>query len=420
METPHPLQPIRAEDFTYSLPEDCIAQFPLAERDASKLLVYGPGGIQHAIFRELGQHLPPASTLFFNNTRVIPARLYFHKGQEGALIEVFLLHPVSPHHEVSLAMQATRACTWACTVGNLKRFKDHTVLERELVTEQGHPFHLRATLANRATQWVNFEWDADLSFAELLTYAGVVPLPPYLHREAEERDKTAYQTVYAQNAGAVAAPTAGLHFTPELLGQLAAQGIGTDYLTLHVAGGTFQPIRHENVLEHPMHAEQMIVTAANVRRLLAAEQVVAVGTTSMRTLESLYWFGSQLLADPNAEFRIGKLVAYEPGRPQPSRQAALEQVLAYLERRQLAQLVGETEIMIIPGYDFRVCDALITNFHLPGTTLIMLVAAFIGPAWREVYQAALDHQYRFLSFGDSSLLFRSPKPAGQVAWPQAS
>jgi len=411
MEAYRHLTPIRAEDFIYTLPEERIAQFPLAERDSSKLLIYQAGEIRHSIFREISQHLPSGATLFFNNTKVIPARLYFQKGQTGALIEVFLLHPVRPHHEVSQAMQVTRACTWACAVGNLKRFKDDTVLERELTTDQGHPIHLRATLADRATQWVQFEWDSDLSFAELLTYAGEVPLPPYLHRQANENDKVAYQTVYSQKEGAVAAPTAGLHFTPELIDGLVAQGIQTDYLTLHVAGGTFQPIRHENVLEHPMHSEQMIMSAANLRNLLAAKDIVAVGTTSMRTLESLYWFGAALLANPEAEFRIEKLAPYQPGALQPSRTEAIAQVLAYLERRQVSQLVGETEIMIVPGYDFRVCDALITNFHLPGTTLIMLVAAFIGDNWREVYARALASDYRFLSFGDSSLLFRNPKPS---------
>jgi S-adenosylmethionine:tRNA ribosyltransferase-isomerase len=408
METFKPLQPIRAEDFIYTLPEDQIAQFPLEQRDAAKLLVYGQGKLQHAAFRDLGQYLNADHTLFFNNTKVIPARLYFQKGEAGALIEVFLLHPVRPHHEVSLAMQVTRACTWACAVGNLKRFKDDTVLERELVLADGRSVRLWATLADRATQWVHFVWDTDLSFAELLTYAGVVPLPPYLHREATENDKTAYQTVYSQKEGAVAAPTAGLHFTEDLLRRLAGQGIATDYLTLHVAGGTFQPIRHENVLEHPMHAEQMIVSADNLRNLLAARQVVAVGTTSMRTLESLYWFGAALLTTPEAEFKVAKLAPYQPGVAQPSRAEAMAQVLAYLERRQVSHLVGETEIMIVPGYDFRVCDALITNFHLPGTTLIMLVAAFIGEDWRQVYDTALANRYRFLSFGDSSLLFRQP------------
>jgi S-adenosylmethionine:tRNA ribosyltransferase-isomerase len=401
------LQPVRQEDFWYELPDERIARFPLEERDASNLLVYRQGEIRHSRFRQIADELKSGDTLFFNNTKVIPARIYFQK-ETGALIEVFLLHPVAPTSDVALMMQQTERCTWACAVGNLKRLKDDTLLEREVEIE-GKTVKLQATLQNREVQWIDFQWDnADISFAELLTYVGVTPLPPYLKREAEEKDKQIYQTVYAKQEGAVAAPTAGLHFTDYILREaLPQKGVQTDYLTLHVAGGTFQPIKHENVLDHPMHSEQMIVSMENIDRLLAAEDVVAVGTTSMRTLESLYWYGVLLGENAEATFHIPKLLpyGYEPVQL-PTCKESIARVKDYMQRHQLKKLQGETEIMIIPGYDFKVCDALITNFHLPGTTLIMLVAAFIGNDWQKVYQEALDNNYRFLSFGDSSLLFR--------------
>ncbi|MCS7018741.1 MAG: S-adenosylmethionine:tRNA ribosyltransferase-isomerase [Cytophagales bacterium] len=402
------LQPIRQSDFWYELPDERIARFPLEERDASKLLVYRNGEIRHNRFRYIADELKSGDTLFFNNTKVIPARIFFQK-ETGALIEVFLLHPVAPTSDVGLMMQQTERCTWACAIGNLKRLKNNTQLERTVEIE-GKTVTLRATLQNREVQWVDFQWDnPEISFAELLTYVGVTPLPPYLKRQAEEKDKDAYQTVYAKQEGAVAAPTAGLHFTDYILQEaLPKKGIHTNYLTLHVAGGTFQPIKHENTLDHPMHSEQMIVSMENIDCLLAAEDVVAVGTTSMRTLESLYWYGVLLGENPEATFHIPKLMAYDYQPNQlPTRKQAIARVKDYMQRHQLKKIQGETEIMIIPGYDFKVCDALITNFHMPGTTLIMLVAAFIGDDWRKVYQEALANDYRFLSFGDSSLLFRN-------------
>ncbi|MCS6968241.1 MAG: S-adenosylmethionine:tRNA ribosyltransferase-isomerase [Bernardetiaceae bacterium] len=399
-------QVLRQEDFWYELPQERIAQFALQERDASKLLVYRNGHISHKYFRQIAEELKSGDTLFFNDTKVIPARIYFRK-PTGALIEVFLLHPVIPTSDVSQAMQQTSSCTWACTVGNLRRLKEKECLEREVILS-GQKVTLRARLQNKQIQWVDFQWDnPEITFAELLAAVGVTPIPPYLKRKAEERDKQAYQTVYAKQEGAVAAPTAGLHFTEHLLKEVLPQkGIRMSYLTLHVAGGTFQPIKHQNILEHPMHSEQMIVKMENIDSLLEAQDVIAVGTTSMRTLESLYWYGILLGEQGDVPFRIPKLMPYHYNPEQlPPYKEAIARVKDYMQRHQLTKLQGETEIMIVPGYRFQVCNGLITNFHMPGTTLIMLVAAFIGNDWRKVYQEALENDYRFLSFGDSSLLF---------------
>jgi S-adenosylmethionine:tRNA ribosyltransferase-isomerase len=397
------LEHIDLANYTYELPEERIAKFPLPKRDESKLLIYSKEEITHSQFKNIPSWLNPQDSLFFNDTKVIPARMYFQK-ETGANIEIFLLHPTLPA-EVSVAMLATHTCTWACAVGNLKRMKEGSAVTRNLGNAQAI---LKATLLDYDKQIICFEWDnPQLSFAEILTLAGEVPLPHYLKREAQTSDKTNYQTVYAKNEGAVAAPTAGLHFTDELLEILRKQGVKLDYLTLHVAGGTFQPIRHEKIAEHPMHSEQMIVSKQNVKNLIESEKIIAVGTTSMRTLESLYWFGVQLTEMPDATFRIAKLMPYQyQASKLPHRKEAFGAVIAYMEKNNLEKINGETEIMIVPSYPFQVCDALVTNFHLPSTTLILLVASFIGENWRKVYNQALENQYRFLSFGDSSLLFR--------------
>ncbi len=400
------LEAINLADYHYDLPEERIAKFPLEKRDESKLLIYDKQmRIVHSQFKNISTYLSSADTLFFNDTKVIPARLYFQK-HTGAVVEIFLLNPIEPV-EVHSAMLATQKCIWACAIGNLKRLRSEPLLERT-VSISGKEITLKASLQDYDKQIISFEWnDALVSFAELLTYIGEVPLPHYLKREAQESDKENYQTVYAKNEGAVAAPTAGLHFTEDLLEKIQRQGIKLDYLTLHVAGGTFQPIRHEKVIDHPMHAEQMIISRQNVENLVESDNIIAVGTTSMRTLESLYWYGVKLISLPDAPFKISKLMPYRYDKAiLPSRKEAFQEVLSYMRRNKLEKISGETEIMIVPGYPFQVCDALITNFHLPSTTLILLVAAFVGEAWREIYQEALENNYRFLSFGDSSLLFR--------------
>ena len=388
---------ISINDYTYTLPPERIAVYPLANRDQSKLLVYDRGVIDHQIFSSLPGLLPADSLLFFNDTKVIPARLHFQK-DTGAVIEIFLLHPVLPSSLVMEAMQAHRRCTWQCTVGNLKRWKD------EPVVKTFHGITLQATLRDREEGLVEFEWATDHSFAEVVNLAGETPLPPYLHRKPEQADRERYQTIYSHHEGAVAAPTAGLHFTPAIFDQLKAKGIAHDFVTLHVSAGTFQPVKVENAVEHVMHNEQVVVTRGNLDHLLSGRYIVPVGTTSMRTLESLYWYGVKLLKDPEAVFTISQHEAYAAANRWPSRDEALRAVVAYMERNHLDLLTGETSIYIMPGYTFRVCEALITNFHQPGSTLILLVAAFIGEDWRKVYKESLANGYRFLSYGDSSLL----------------
>jgi S-adenosylmethionine:tRNA ribosyltransferase-isomerase len=358
--------------------------------------------------------------LVFNNTRVIPARLHFQKptsqGNFGAVIEVFLLEPEAPSRILAEAMQARESCTWSCIIGNKKRWRNQEPLMSRLMVEEAE-VSLNAELIDTEHNRVRLSWNApQLTFADVLRHAGEMPLPPYLKRKADKADEEQYQTVYSEKDGAVAAPTAGLHFTPEVLQNLAAKGIATDFLTLHVGAGTFQPIKHNDVWQHPMHAEQLVFTEANLRALLThLPQVFAVGTTSMRALESLYWYGvklwaqkTQVILEPpyrGKDFRIPKLFPYQfEGYTLPSTSESIALVLEEMQQDGRSEIIGETEILMAPGYTFRIVKGLVTNYHLPGTTLILLVAAFIGEDWRWVYQEALDHQYRFLSYGDSSLL----------------
>lgn len=343
--------------------------------------------------------LPSSAFLFFNNTKVIPARLHFNK-ESGAVIEIFLLSPIAPSILLSETMSAVGSCSWQCTIGNLKKWTDGLILYKTLTDGTT----LEARLEDRATGVIRFTWSGAQSFAEIIHTAGETPLPPYIKRKAESGDRERYQTIYSHFSGAVAAPTAGLHFTPAVFEKLKNRKIGHDFLTLHVSAGTFQPIKTDKPEEHVMHEEQVIVNRINLQNLQVPEKLVsAVGTTSMRTLESVYWFGAKLLKDPESEFIIGQDEPYAYEDP-PSKQQAINAVAAYMDRKQVDQLVGETAIFIRPGYKFRVCEALITNFHQPGSTLILLVAAFVGPDWRKIYHEALENNYRFLSYGDSSLL----------------
>lgn len=388
---------INSQDYTYILPEDRIALHPLKDRDQSKLLVYKGGVISHQKFSDLPNLLPNNATLFFNDTRVIPARIYFTK-ETGARIEVFLLNPVMDSQPVQIAMQATGSAKWMCTIGNLKKWKEGAPLthERDGIT-------LAATLKDSAAGEVEFSWTpSTLSFAEIVEHFGHTPLPPYLHREANEEDKNRYQTVYSHHKGAVAAPTAGLHFSEHVINQLITIGLVLDYLTLHVSAGTFQPIKTANAFEHPMHAEQIIISRQNIDNLLLTNRkVIAVGTTSMRTLESLYWYGVKLLKGEDT-FNIAQNEPYLANQSIPTRKEALEAVKEKMGSQ--STLMGQTSIFMVPGYKFRVCDGLITNFHQPGSTLMLLVAAFVGSGWKSIYETALRENYRFLSYGDSSLL----------------
>lgn len=403
------LPELRLSDIQYDLPDDRIARFPLPQRDASKLLVYKAGQIEHATFTELPRQLPADSYLVFNNTRVIPARLHFTRAT-GALIELFLLNPVDPDTNtappISEAMEATGEVIWQVMIGNRKRWKANETLETRLPTPQGE-VTLRADWFDPAQSLIRFSWHpADQSFAQIIEQAGQIPLPPYLNREATDTDRDTYQTVYSEKEGAVAAPTAGLHFTPAVLNALAQQGIGHDYLTLHVGAGTFQPIKTDDVRQHFMHTEEIVYTAANLRNLLGRiGHIIPVGTTSMRALESLYWMGVRVMHQEANPFMLDQHYAYRlPIDQQPSPTEAIQAVLAYMTTNDLATVTAHTSIYITPGYRFRLCRGIITNFHQPGSTLILLIAALIGDNWQRVYQTALQHDYRFLSYGDSSLL----------------
>ena len=387
------------QDFTYNLPNERIALYPLAERDQSKLLFYNKGNIRHEKFSCLAELLPKNSFLFFNDTRVIPARLIFKK-DTGAEIEIFLLNPIHPSPVMTEAMLAKESCGWECTIGNLKRWTHGLVLDKRINNTK-----LEARLTHREKGHVQFTWDSSQPFSEVINDSGETPLPPYLHRKPESSDRDRYQTVYSHADGAVAAPTAGLHFTSHTLASLKEKGIDSDFLTLHVSAGTFQPIKSENANEHIMHNEQLIITKKNIEHLLDGQKfIIPVGTTSMRTLESIYWFGVKLLSDPSAEFIIAQNDPYLHYATLPSTTESIKAVLAHMNRNKLDNLTGNTSIYIMPGYTFRVCKGLITNFHQPGSTLLLLVAAFIGDDWKRVYEEALKNDYRFLSYGDSSLL----------------
>jgi S-adenosylmethionine:tRNA ribosyltransferase-isomerase len=391
---------IPIQDYYYDLPDERIAHFPLTNREESKLLVYQKGEIRHEQFKSIVDVIPKNAFLYFNNTRVIPARIHFYK-ETGARIEVFLLNPVTPSAVLAETMQATEKCLWHCTVGNLKRWKENTALSKSK-----NEVTLTAQLTNHDEGLVEFRWTpSTLSFAEVIDQIGVTPLPPYIKREAETADRERYQTIYSQLDGAVAAPTAGLHFSDQVFSQLQARGIGHDFLTLHVSAGTFQPVKTENALEHTMHEEQIVITKKNIENLLLSDRfTLPVGTTSMRTLESLYWYGVKLLENPDAPFIINQGDPYRDYKSLPSPNEALTAVYEIFQNTGADVLTGHTSIYIYPGYSFRMSHGLITNFHLPGSTLMLLVAAFVGKDWRRIYDAALHNQYRFLSYGDSSLL----------------
>lgn len=408
-------QDIDINDYTYPLPEERIAKFPLAERDASQLLIYKGGDIGHTRFRQLPEQLPEGALLLFNNTRVIHARLPFRRAT-GARIEIFCLEPLDPAgHLQSLTSEGP--VTWKCLIGNNKRWK-----EPELVlpidTPQGtvRLFAERLGPAEDAFR-VRFRWDkAGMTFGELLHEAGLIPLPPYLHRDETPEDERRYQTVYARHDGSVAAPTAGLHFTEEVLQQLREKDIRIRFVTLHVGAGTFRPVKTERLQEHHMHEEQLVVSRSVLRDLWAAVRegrpIIPVGTTSLRTLESLYWQfaarDSQLALkvdsnDKSFQLDVDQWAPYESKAALPAEQA-LQKLLEAMDRHEQEELRGQTGLLIAPGYRFRLASGLITNFHQPRSTLLLLIAAMIGEDWKKVYRYALDHDFRFLSYGDSSLL----------------
>lgn len=392
--------PIPISEFDYQLDEDRIAKYPVSPRDASRLLFYNEGVIENHTFSDISNLLPGNSTLFLNDTRVINARLFFEK-DTGALIEILLLDPVSPS-ETSTAMIAKGKCIWKCMIGNLKKWKTGN-LELQIPggDKSEDAFLLKAELIDRQKQLVEFSWDSELTFSQIVSRSGSIPLPPYLKRKAESEDEENYQTIYSKTAGAIAAPTAGLHFSEGILADLNSKGIPIHYLTLHVSAGTFQPVEVENIKSHPMHQEEIILNKHLIEKLLNSSMPVAVGTTSLRTMESIYWLGVQLL-NGDENLLIRKSTPYQ-FKTVPLNDA-LGAVLSLIQVSGKLEIPVRTELFIYPGYQFQICKGLITNFHLPKSSLLMLVSAFIGQDWKKVYQHALQNDYRFLSFGDSSLL----------------
>jgi S-adenosylmethionine:tRNA ribosyltransferase-isomerase len=409
-ENPSKAAALSISDYTYQLPDDRIAQYPLPERDTSKLLIYANGDIRQQVFSDLPSLLRPNDCLVFNDTRVIHARLHFQR-QTGAHVEVLCLEPVEPK-EVSEAFTRKHSTVWQAMVGNAKRWKTGEVLSRSISSEAG-TYQLHAELCEKArdASVVRFTWDADLTFAEVLDDVGILPLPPYLDRDTESEDEVRYQTVYARADGSVAAPTAGLHFTKRVFDELKRQHVHSLFVTLHVGAGTFKPVRSATMQDHQMHRERIEVSMNTIEKMRAAvvdNRIIAVGTTSLRTIESIYWFGVKLLSGSlMTALVVGQWEPYEQADKTVDVAAALDAVLNWMRKNEHSYLQGYTELLIAPGYQIRMADALITNFHQPQSTLLLLVAALIGPDWRRVYDHALAHDFRFLSFGDSSILFRN-------------
>jgi S-adenosylmethionine:tRNA ribosyltransferase-isomerase len=391
-------------DFTYQLPDDRIALHPLQQRDASKLLVYKGGAISKDIYQNIANYLPKNCSLVFNNTKVINARILFTK-PTGGVIEIFLLEPYRADYTSTLT--ATKTCTWKCFIGGVSKWKEGD-LKKEL--EIGN-WEMTASLIEKLTDAyvVEFKWTGKISFAEILEHAGNIPLPPYIKRNPAEEDKERYQTIYAAYNGSVAAPTAGLHFTEEIFKQLEEKNITKNFVTLHVGAGTFKPVKAAYMLQHEMHAEWIDVNIATIENIIANfhNTIVAVGTTSLRTLESLYWLGVKALLHPSLpQLQITQWEVYDDlSGANIAAKDALQALLKWLQQNNLTQLFTQTQILIAPGYQFKIVKALVTNFHQPQSTLLLLVAAAVGGDWRKIYSCALENDFRFLSYGDGSLLF---------------
>ncbi|MBR6457567.1 MAG: S-adenosylmethionine:tRNA ribosyltransferase-isomerase [Bacteroidales bacterium] len=398
---------IHIEDYNYPLPDERIAKYPLPRRDASKLLIYKDGKVDTKVFSQLPEFLPEGSLMVFNDTKVVPARLHFVR-ETGAKIEIFCLQPVDPV-EYNTAFAATESCSWQCVIGNSKRWKDDLLSYDipEGCEAEISKMNLRAKLVSREAQTgvVEFSWDGGEPFSRVLELCGQVPIPPYLNRETEALDVERYQTLYAHIRGSVAAPTAGLHFTEEVLQAIKDKGIDIENVCLHVGAGTFLPVKSSNVADHPMHREPFVVTLDFLKKLLARKgKLVAVGTTSVRTLESLYYVGVGIIENGTPE-DVPQWAPYTRDYSY-STEEALQAIVSWLEKGHLSALKVGTRIIIVPGFQFRLVDVLVTNFHQPESTLILLVSAFVHGDWRTIYDYALARDYRFLSYGDSSLLFR--------------
>ena len=405
MDTRH----IRINEFNYELPDERIAKFPLAERDSSKLLVYNKGEVGEDVFTSLPKYIPQGSLMVFNNTKVIQARLHFKK-ETGALIEVFCLEPAIPN-DYALNFQSTGSCSWYCMIGNLKRWKEGALSRTFNVG--GKDFTLTAVKkeehGNSTSHRVEFSWDDDsMTFADVLEVVGELPIPPYLNRETQESDKKTYQTVYSKIKGSVAAPTAGLHFTERVLESLDKAGIEREEVTLHVGAGTFKPVKSEEIQGHEMHSEYFSVSLRVIDKLIAhGGEATAVGTTSVRTLESLYYIGLKLEENMDLtekELHVEQWMPYDYAGKKISTVKALENIKSYLENNGLNALRTSTQIIIAPGYEYHIVRRMVTNFHQPQSTLLLLVSAFVKGDWKKIYDYALSHDFRFLSYGDSSIL----------------
>ncbi len=396
-------------DYTYELPAERIALYPLAERDVSKLLVYKNGGLKEDIYKNIAEHLPAESVLIFNNTKVIKARIRFQKSS-GGIIEIFLLEPFGADY--SSALSATKKVSWKCMIGGAGKWKEKELSCRFGPGNQPDDPELKTVLTEKLTDAyvVEFNWSGNMSFAEILELAGDIPLPPYIKRKTEEADSVRYQTIYATDEGSVAAPTAGLHFTPGVFETLLQKNIQTGFVTLHVGAGTFKPVKAAIMQDHEMHAEWIDVSAEMIARLTeqTGKTIVAVGTTSLRTLESLYWMGVKAKLQPHLkQLHLSQWEVYEEPLVSEKLTAkeALLSLLGWMKAQQQDRLFTQSQILIAPGYVFKIAKAIVTNFHQPQSTLLLLVAAAIGPEWKKLYNYAMENDFRFLSYGDGSLLF---------------
>lgn len=405
------IEQLHITDYDYPLPDERIAKYPLEKRDASKLLLYDDGIISESIFSNLADYIPSESLMIFNNTRVIHARLLFRK-ETGAQIEVFCLSPADPE-DYAMNFASKQHCSWHCMIGNAKRWKDD-ILTMKIENGGNGILTLSAekiAVTDKDTT-VRFSWNDDtLSFSEILEIAGKLPIPPYLNRPAETKDDETYQTVYSRIEGSVAAPTAGLHFTDDVMTSLRHKGIATAEVTLHVGAGTFRPVKSETIGEHEMHTEFISVPKETIKAIYENKHpLVVVGTTSMRTIESLYYIGAKLAINPVAmphELFVSQWEPYENFLHDIEARQSLKNILDYLDRNDADHLISATQIMIVPGFRFHYADALITNFHQPQSTLLLLISAFVDDNWRVIYDYALKSDFRFLSYGDSSLLWRT-------------
>jgi S-adenosylmethionine:tRNA ribosyltransferase-isomerase len=406
---------LQIKDFAYDLPDEKIARYPLPQRDQSKLLIYKKGDISEDTYKNLEQHIPDHSLLVFNQTKVIHARLLFQK-PTGGKIEVFCLEPDEQYSDVQTAMLQKGSVYWKCMVGGAAKWKDGQQLSLEVVGDkESEPLIMTAFIEDRREGYfvLKLDWNTDLTFAEALHIAGHVPLPPYLNRAAELSDETRYQTIFAKEEGSVAAPTAALHFTDDVLNKLATKHIATGFVTLHVGAGTFKPVKSETMQDHDMHAEWIEVTSTLIQQIIKQlsdkKPLIAVGTTSARTLESLYWLGIRLMRNDLSNLEGIAVPQWYPYDQNTDTTAleVFEFLMQYMQSNKLQKLITRTQIIIAPGYTFRVIDGLITNFHQPQSTLLLLVSALVGNEWRNIYNYALQHDFRFLSYGDGCLLWNN-------------